>query len=39
MQKLMDKWEIDKITGLTDEAEKRDYLMKLPARMARIQKG
>jgi acyl-[acyl-carrier-protein] desaturase len=26
--------EIDKITGLTDEAEKaRDYLMKLPARM------
>jgi hypothetical protein len=22
MQKLMDKWEIDKITGLTDEAEK-----------------
>jgi hypothetical protein len=29
--------EIDKITGLTDEAEKaRDYLMKLPARMARI---
>jgi hypothetical protein len=24
---------------LTDEAEKRDYLMKLPARMARIQKG
>jgi acyl-[acyl-carrier-protein] desaturase len=37
MQKLMDKWEIDKISGLTDEAEKaRDYLMKLPARMARI---
>jgi acyl-[acyl-carrier-protein] desaturase len=37
MQKLMDKWEIDKITGLTDEAEKaRDYLMKLPGRMARI---
>ncbi|MFT6742696.1 MAG: acyl-[acyl-carrier-protein] desaturase [Paraglaciecola sp.] len=37
MQKLMDKWEIEKITGLTDEAEKaRDYLMKLPARMARI---
>jgi hypothetical protein len=24
MQKLMDKWEIDKITGLTDEAEKRE---------------
>ena len=37
MQKLNDKWEIDKITGLTDEAEKaRDYLMKLPARMAKI---
>jgi acyl-[acyl-carrier-protein] desaturase len=37
MQKLMDKWQIDKITGLTDEAEKaRDYLMKLPVRMARI---
>ncbi len=37
MQKLIDKWEIDKIGGLTDEAEKaRDYLMKLPARMARI---
>jgi hypothetical protein len=28
----MTRWEIDKITGLTDEAEKaRDYLMKLPA--------
>ncbi|MEO8253068.1 MAG: acyl-ACP desaturase [Flavobacterium sp.] len=37
MQKLIHKWEIDKITGLTDEAEKaRDYLMKLPGRMARI---
>ena len=37
MQKLIDKWEIDKIAGLTDEAEKaRDYLMKLPARMAKI---
>jgi len=37
MQKLMDKWEIDKMSGLTDEAEKaRDYLMKLPGRMARI---
>jgi hypothetical protein len=33
MQKI-DEMEIDKITGLTDEAEKaRDYLMKLPARM------
>ena len=37
MQKLIDKWEIDKMTGLTDEAEKaRDYLMKLPGRMTRI---
>ena len=37
MQKLIDKWEVDKITGLTDEAEKaRDYLMKLPGRMAKI---
>jgi len=37
MQKLITKWEVDKITNLTDEAEKaRDYLMKLPARMARI---
>jgi len=37
MQKLLEKWDIDKISGLTDEAEKaRDYLMKLPARMAKI---
>ncbi|SFC53257.1 acyl-ACP desaturase [Flavobacterium phragmitis] len=37
MQKLINKWEIDKISNLTDEAEKaRDYLMKLPARMAKI---
>ena len=37
MQKLIDKWEIDKISGLTDEAEKaRDYLMKLPGRMMKI---
>jgi acyl-[acyl-carrier-protein] desaturase len=37
MQKLINKWEIDKISGLTDEAEKaRDYLMKLPARMAKV---
>jgi acyl-[acyl-carrier-protein] desaturase len=37
MQKLIDKWEIDKITNLTDEAEKaRDYLMKLPGRMAKV---
>ena len=37
MQKLIDKWQIDKISGLTDEAERaRDFLMKLPARMAKI---
>lgn len=37
MQKLIEKWEIDKITNLTDEAEKaRDYLMKLPGRMAKV---
>ena len=37
LQKLIDRWQIDKISGLTDEAEKaRDYLMKLPARMAKI---
>ena len=37
LQKLIDKWELEKITGLTDEAEKaRDYLTKLPGRMTRI---
>ncbi|PCI11282.1 MAG: acyl-ACP desaturase [Flavobacteriaceae bacterium] len=37
LRKLNAAWEIDKITGLTAEAEKaRDYLMKLPDRMARI---
>lgn len=37
LQKLIDKWEIDKMTNLTDEAEKaRDFLMKLPQRMAKI---
>ncbi|MEC3906391.1 acyl-ACP desaturase [Tamlana sp. 2201CG12-4] len=37
LQKLIERWEIDKITGLNDEAEKaRDYLMKLPARMYRL---
>ena len=35
--KLNTMWEIDKITGLTQEAEKaRDWLIKLPARMYRI---
>ena len=37
MQKLIDRWKIDQVTNLTDEAEKaRDFLMKLPARMAKI---
>lgn len=37
IRKLNNTWEIDKITGLTAEAEKaRDYLMKLPDRMYRI---
>ena len=37
LRKLTEKWEIDKITNLTVEAEKaRDYLMKLPDRMAKI---
>ena len=37
LKKLSTAWEIDKITGLTQEAEKaRDWLMKLPVRMQRI---
>lgn len=37
LDKLIKRWEIDKITNLTDEAEKaRDYLMKLPTRMYRL---
>lgn len=37
LKKLNAAWEIDKITGLTDEAQKaRDYLLKLPERMYRI---
>jgi acyl-[acyl-carrier-protein] desaturase len=37
LQKLTDKWDISTISNLTDEAEKaRDYLMKLPSRMAKI---
>ena len=36
-RKLNSAWEIDKITGLTAEAEKaRDYLLKLPDRMYKI---
>jgi acyl-[acyl-carrier-protein] desaturase len=37
LRKLNAAWEIDKITGLTDEAQKaRDFLMKLPDRMYRV---
>jgi acyl-[acyl-carrier-protein] desaturase len=37
LKKINAAWEIDKITGLTAEAEKaRDYLLKLPERMFRI---
>jgi len=37
LRKLNSAWEIDKITGLTAEAEKaRDYLLKLPDRMYRV---
>lgn len=37
LRKLNVYWEVDKITGLNDQAEKaRDYLMKLPDRMSRI---
>ncbi|NNC49583.1 MAG: acyl-ACP desaturase [Flaviramulus sp.] len=37
LDKLIKRWEIDKISGLSDEAEKaRDYLMKLPTRMYRL---
>ena len=37
VRKLNSAWEIEKITGLTTEAEKaRDYLLKLPDRMYKI---
>lgn len=37
MQRLLKRWKVDELTGLTDEAEKaRDYLMRLPDRMTRI---
>jgi len=37
LKKLNDYWEIDKMRGLNDDAEKaRDYLMALPERMTRI---
>lgn len=37
MKKLIDKWQIEKLNNLTDEAEKaRDYLVRLPDRMTRV---
>lgn len=37
LDRLVKRWEIEKITGLNDEAKKaRDYLVKLPARMLRL---
>ncbi len=37
LQKLIDRWDIEKITGLNEEAEKaRDYLVALPSRMIRL---
>lgn len=37
LEKLIIRWEIDKINNLSDEAEKaRDYLMKLPSRLSRL---
>ncbi len=37
MQKLIEKWDVSSLTGLTDDAEKaREYLMKLPAHMSKI---
>ncbi len=37
MRNLIKQWDVEKMNGLTPEAEKaRDYLMKLPERMQRI---
>jgi len=37
LRRLLKRWEIDSITGLTDEAERaRDFVMALPARLERI---
>lgn len=37
MNKLIKYWEIDKLEGLTDEAEKaRDYVLALPGRLTRV---
>jgi len=38
MKRLIVRWDIEKLTGLNEEAEKaRDFVTKLPARMERIQ--
>jgi acyl-[acyl-carrier-protein] desaturase len=37
LKRLLKRWDIDKITNLTDEAERaRDFVMNLPARLERI---
>ena len=37
MRKLIDKWDVGNLKGLTEEAEKaRDYVMALPTRMERV---
>lgn len=37
LDKLIKRWEIDKVSGLSDEAEKAcDYLLRLPDRMRRL---
>lgn len=37
LRNLLKDWEIDSVTGLNDQAERaRDYLMKLPDRLARV---
>ena len=37
MEKLIKAWKIDKITNLTEDAEKaRDFIMKFPERMRKI---
>jgi acyl-[acyl-carrier-protein] desaturase len=36
-ENLLKTWEIDNVSGLTDQAERaRDYLMKLPTRLRRV---
>ena len=37
LKSLLNDWEVDKITGLNDSAEKaRDYVMALPDRLQRL---